>query len=78
MRLPSLQLHIATGSRMRALAAAALLGGAPALAQQGTIAGTVITEGTNAPVASAQVTVVGQTARTGRGIRTALGISGTL
>src|SRR5688572_6598085 len=60
MRLPSLQLHIATGSRMRALAAAALLAGAPALAQQGTIAGTVITEGTNAPVASAQVTVVGQ------------------
>src|SRR5688500_2590757 len=60
MRLPRLELHISSRSRLRALAAVALLVGAPALAQQGTIAGTVLTEGTNAPVASAQVTVVGQ------------------
>src|SRR5687767_3550677 len=60
MRLPRLELHTSSRSRLRALAAVALLVGAPALAQQGTIAGTVLTEGTNAPVASAQVTVVGQ------------------
>jgi TonB-linked SusC/RagA family outer membrane protein len=60
MRLPRLELHTSPRSRLRALAAVALLVGAPALAQQGTIAGTVVTEGTNAPVASAQVTVVGQ------------------
>src|SRR5688572_22436834 len=60
MALPRSELHTSPRSRLRALAAVALLVGAPALAQQGTIAGTVVTEGTNAPVASAQVTVVGQ------------------
>jgi TonB-linked SusC/RagA family outer membrane protein len=59
MQLPGLALHSARQARVFALAAIALLVGAPALAQ-GTIAGTVITEGTNAPVASAQVSVVGQ------------------
>jgi TonB-linked SusC/RagA family outer membrane protein len=60
MRLPRLDLQTSSRSRSCLLAAVALLVGAPALAQQGTIAGTVITEGTNAPVASAQVTIVGQ------------------
>jgi hypothetical protein len=64
MSLPSLPMHPSPRSRLRTrarwAAAVALLVGAPALAQQGTIAGTVITEGTNAPVAAAQVTVVGQ------------------
>src|SRR5919106_1730824 len=60
MRLPSLDLHTPPRSRLRALTAISLFIGAPALAQQGTIAGTVVTEGTNAPVVSAQVTVVGQ------------------
>src|SRR5687767_14376605 len=63
MRLPSqhLQPSPKTGLRAAALSTATvlLLAGVPALAQ-GTIAGTVVTEGTNAPVASAQVTVVGQ------------------
>src|SRR5919108_1208341 len=60
MQLPGLALRSSRGSHVLELAAMALLMGAPALAQQGTIAGTVITEGTNAPVASAQVSVVGQ------------------
>ena len=64
MRLPSLHAQPSPRSWLHAralwAAAAALLVGAPALAQQGTIAGTVVTEGSNAPVASAQVTVVGQ------------------
>ena len=64
MQLPGLQMHPSPRPRRRAgarwAAAVALFVGAPALAQQGTIAGTVITEGSNAPVASAQVTVVGQ------------------
>ena len=59
MPLPSWKLQPSPGPRLRALAAVALFASAPALAQ-GTIAGTVITEGTNAPVPSAQVTVVGQ------------------
>lgn len=60
MRLSRLHVHASPRSRARALAAIALLAAAPALAQQGAIAGTVLTEGTDAPVASAQVTVVGQ------------------
>src|SRR5687767_9899155 len=60
MRLPSLDLRTSARPQLRVLAAIALFVGAPALAQQGTIAGTVVTEGTNAPVASAQVTIVGQ------------------
>ena len=64
MRLPSQHVHPSPRSRLRAhamwAATVALLAGAPALAQQGTIAGTVVTEGSSAPVASAQVTVVGQ------------------
>ena len=63
MRLPSQQLQPSPKPGLRAIvlstAAVVLLAGAPALAQ-GTIAGTVVTEGTNAPVPSAQVTVVGQ------------------
>jgi TonB-dependent SusC/RagA subfamily outer membrane receptor len=59
MTLPSPKLQVSSGPWIRALAAVALFASAPALAQ-GTIAGTVITEGTNAPVPSAQVTVVGQ------------------
>ena len=59
MPLPSWNMQASSGPRLRGLAALALFASAPALAQ-GTIAGTVITEGTNAPVPSAQVTVIGQ------------------
>src|SRR5437763_9243826 len=50
--------------RLVATAAALLLGTAPlALAQSGTITGTVVAEGSLRPLANAQVTVEGQTGR---------------
>lgn len=58
MQLPSLVHHLRL-VRLFVAGAGVLCAVAPALAQ-GTIAGSVVTEGTNAPVASAQITVVGQ------------------